>query len=115
MTASGDLTYEVLVSDLAPIQGATMPDGGQPRWSPLSHTPVSGPPPAALVDPPITRAQTAALGDWIAGHGRTLRYIYITHWHGDHWLGAGQLLRRFPEATVLASPATVGRIRSSIA
>jgi glyoxylase-like metal-dependent hydrolase (beta-lactamase superfamily II) len=67
------------------------------------------------VDPPITRAQTAALADWIEGHGKTLEYVYITHWHGDHWLGASTLLRRFPSATVLASPKTRGRIQDSIA
>jgi len=115
MNTRDELRYEVLVSGLAPIEGAALPDGRPAHWSPLSHTLVFGQTSAAVVDPPITRAQTAALADWIAAHGRRLEYIYITHWHGDHWLGTGELLRRFPEATVLAGPGTVGRIKASVA
>jgi glyoxylase-like metal-dependent hydrolase (beta-lactamase superfamily II) len=110
-----ELRYDVMVSDLTPVQDAPTPDGRDPHWSPLSHTLVHGPTAAAVVDPPITRAQTSALADWIDSHGKTLQYIYVTHWHGDHWLGAGQLLRRFPHATVLAGPATARRIRATVA
>ena len=109
------LRYDVLVSGLTPVQDTSAPDGLVPHWSPLSHTLIQGPTAAAVVDPPITRAQTTALADWIAASGKTLQYIYITHWHGDHWLGAGQLRHRFPHATVLAGPATARRIQASIA
>jgi len=109
------LRYEVFVSDLAPVHGPTLPDGTGAHWSPLAHTLVYGPRSAALVDPPITRAQATALGDWIAAHDRRLAHIYITHWHGDHWFGTAELLRRFPDATVLAGPATRARVRASVA
>jgi glyoxylase-like metal-dependent hydrolase (beta-lactamase superfamily II) len=110
MSGTSGLSYDVFVSGLAPVRGADLPNGDPPRWSPLAHTLVYGRQTALLVDPPITAAQTAALGDWIAGHGVELSYVYVTHWHGDHWLGAAQLLRRFPGATVLASAATLERI-----
>lgn len=115
MTSGGGLSYEVLVSDPAPVHDTALPDGQPPHWSPLSHTLLYGPASAAVVDPPITRTQTAALARWIAAHDRRLDVIYITHWHGDHWLGAAQLLERFPDATVLASPATAQRIHAGIA
>jgi glyoxylase-like metal-dependent hydrolase (beta-lactamase superfamily II) len=112
---SGTLNYEVFVSGLAPVQGPALPDGGAPHWSPLSHTLVYGPRTATVVDPPITRAQAGALGEWIAAHERELTYIYVTHWHGDHWFGTAELLRRFPRARVLASSATLARMRASVA
>ncbi|MGV9338920.1 MBL fold metallo-hydrolase [Streptomyces sp. NPDC003688] len=114
MSVSG-LSYDVLVSGLAPVRGDALPNGDPPHWSPLSHTLIHGRQTAALVDPPITRAQTDALGDWIETHGRVLTHICITHWHADHWLGATQLVQRFPEARVFSSPATVERIRAAVA
>jgi L-ascorbate metabolism protein UlaG (beta-lactamase superfamily) len=53
------------------------------------------------------------VGDWIEAAGKRLAYIYITHWHADHWLGTGPLVARFPGAVVYASPATVRRIADS--
>lgn len=115
-TTRNELRHEVLVSDLAPVADLTpVPDGSPALWQAMSHTLVYGPTSAALVDPPITEAQTAALADWIEARGRRLEYIYITHWHGDHWLGTGDLLQRFPHATVLAGPATARRVNDLVA
>lgn len=113
MSVHGPLQYDVKVSGLLPAAGEPMPNGERPHWSPLSHTLIHGPSEAVLVDPPITVAQTAALGDWIAARGKRLAYIYITHWHADHWLGTGELAARFPGVTVYASRATVRRITES--
>ena len=44
-----------------------------------------------------------ALADWIETKGRRLSRIYITHGHGDHWLGLARLIQRFPGATGLAT------------
>ncbi|HEV3097347.1 MAG TPA: MBL fold metallo-hydrolase, partial [Candidatus Dormibacteraeota bacterium] len=113
MPVRAQLSYDVLVSGLAPVHDDPMPDGGKPHWSPLAHTLIHGPTEAVVVDPPITVAQTNALADWIESFGKTLRHIYITHWHADHWLGTSQLLGRFPGAVVYASAATVDRIVTS--
>jgi glyoxylase-like metal-dependent hydrolase (beta-lactamase superfamily II) len=110
VSASTDLQYDVRVSALLPASAPPLPNGELPHWSPLSHTLIYGPTEAAIVDPPITIAQTTALGDWIESHGRRLAYIYITHWHADHWLGTGVLADRFPGVRVYASAATVSRI-----
>ena len=107
------LRYDVLISGLLPARDADMPNGERPHWSPLSHTLIHGPAEAAIVDPPITAGQTAALGDWIESFGKRLAYIYITHWHADHWLGTAQLARRFPGVTVYATGATIARMVTS--
>lgn len=104
------LRYDVLVSGLLPASGAPLPNGERPRWSPLSHTLIHGPTEAALVDPPITVAQASALADWIESFGKRLAFIYVTHWHADHWLSTGELARRFPGVAVYASRATIDRM-----
>jgi hypothetical protein len=44
-----------------------------------------------------------AEADWIETKGRRLSRIYITHGHGDHWLGLARLIQRFPGAIGLAT------------
>jgi glyoxylase-like metal-dependent hydrolase (beta-lactamase superfamily II) len=114
MSANGTLDYDVKVSGLLPAAGEPLPNGERPHWSPLSHTLIHGPTEAALVDPPITIAQTAALANWIEAKGKRLACIYITHWHADHWLGTSGLAARFPGVVVYARQATVRRITESI-
>jgi glyoxylase-like metal-dependent hydrolase (beta-lactamase superfamily II) len=79
------LSYDVFVSD-GPVGsgGERMPDGAPLTWSPLSSTLISGQRDALLVDPPFTRTQIRAVGDWVERSGRRLAYIYATHGHGDH-------------------------------
>ena len=40
---------------------------------------------ALLVDTFLGDAQTKELADWIEAKGRTLRTIYLTHGHPDHF------------------------------
>ncbi len=44
-----------------------------------------------------------ALADWIEAKGRRLSRVYITHGHGDHWLGLARLAQRFPGVKGLAT------------
>src|SRR5689334_12439693 len=66
---------------------------------------------ALLVDPPFTRTQIQAVGDWIERAGRRLAYIYATHGYGDHWFGTGNWLSaslgQIPETPVLAEAVPV--------
>ena len=50
----------------------------------------------------IADAVQAALGD------RPLDYIFLTHSHYDHVLGSANILRRYPQAKVVAGSYTVG-------
>jgi glyoxylase-like metal-dependent hydrolase (beta-lactamase superfamily II) len=101
------LRHEVFVTEQIPQSGrGPLPDGSTRMWSPITSTLIMGRRDAVLVDPPLTTAQAADVGDWIANSGRELRQIYITHGHGDHWFGAIPLLERFPGVTVLATAGT---------
>jgi hypothetical protein len=111
-TSPAQLSYDVFVSDGPTWAGdERMPDGTQAVWSPLSSTLIFGAHDALLVDPPFTRTQIQAVGDWVERSGRRLAYIYSTHGHGDHWFGTGELARRFPGVTVYATEATIEVMR----
>ena len=84
----------------------TLPDGNPRMWSPISTTLIMGQKDAVVVDPPMTTDQAEAVVAWVEASGHNLVGIYITHGHGDHWLGAIPLVERFPAATVYATEAT---------
>jgi glyoxylase-like metal-dependent hydrolase (beta-lactamase superfamily II) len=105
MTSS--LNYKLFVTEQIPQSGrGPLPDGTTRMWSPITSTLILGTREAVLVDPPLTEAQAADVGDWIESSGRRLRQIYITHGHGDHWFGAIPLLKRFPGVVVRATEGT---------
>jgi glyoxylase-like metal-dependent hydrolase (beta-lactamase superfamily II) len=104
---SQPLQHKIFVAGQIPQSGrGPLPDGSTRMWSPITSTLITGRDDAVLVDPPLTKTQAAEIGDWIAATGRTLRQIYITHGHGDHWFGAIPLLQRFPDVSVLATEGT---------
>jgi glyoxylase-like metal-dependent hydrolase (beta-lactamase superfamily II) len=93
--------------DLAPgVQYAT--------WSPISSTLITGERDAVLVDPLMTTTQARVLAGWIAATGKNLTTVYVTHGHGDHHFGLGEILDRFPSARALAAPAVVEHMRASV-
>ena len=101
------LGYKSFVTEQIPQSGrGPLPDGSTRMWSPITSTLILGSHDAVLVDPPLTEAQAADVGDWIEASGRQLREIYITHGHGDHWFGAIPLLNRFPGVAVRATEGT---------
>jgi glyoxylase-like metal-dependent hydrolase (beta-lactamase superfamily II) len=108
---SSDLSYSTFVSDgVVRASGARLPEGDPIVSSPITSTLIAGATDAVLVDPPLTLDQTRLVGDWIEQSGRSLKYIYVTHAHGDHWFGSAQLVRRFPGVVVYATPGTIVRM-----
>ena len=105
------LTLEVYTIPGRPIVSATKSEGpgDVPMWSPSSATLIYGEHDAVLVDVPATFDQTDALADWVESKGRRLTHIYITHGHGDHWLGLARMIQRFPGATGLATAEVLAR------
>jgi glyoxylase-like metal-dependent hydrolase (beta-lactamase superfamily II) len=100
-TGTATLTYDVFVND-PPPQDGVLPNGEPKRFSPMASTLIYGSSDAVLTDPGMTEEQARVLGDWVAGKGRSLTDIFITHGHGDHWFAAGLLAERFG-ARIVAS------------
>ena len=71
---------------------------------------------AILVDAQLTRSAGRELAEWVAGKGRRLLAIVVTHEHPDHYFGAEEVLRLFPDAQLLAAPPVVeGILRTAAA
>jgi glyoxylase-like metal-dependent hydrolase (beta-lactamase superfamily II) len=66
---------------------------------------------AVLVDTFLTIEENERLIDWINERGRKLTNIFLTHGHGDHAYGVGQLLKAFPGARAVATAGTVAEAR----
>ena len=100
-----DLSIDVYTTPGRPIVSATPPGGpdDQPTWSPMSATLIYGDEDAILVDAWATYDQADALADWIETKGRRLSRVYITHGHGDHWLGLARPAQR-PLSPTMALP-----------
>jgi glyoxylase-like metal-dependent hydrolase (beta-lactamase superfamily II) len=113
MNPAGNLSYDVFVNDPPPPDGF-LPNGEPKRFSPMASTLICGREDAVLTDPGLTEDQARALGDWVAGKGRNLRDIFITHGHGDHWFAAGLLAERFG-ARVVASAGTIAQMHVGVA
>jgi glyoxylase-like metal-dependent hydrolase (beta-lactamase superfamily II) len=85
------------------------------KWVANTTTLIHGKRDALLVDTFLSEAQTAELADWIAGSGKRLSTIYITHAHPDHFFGLKLLLDRFPEARAIAPAQVVDAMQAALA
>ncbi|UFZ08268.1 MBL fold metallo-hydrolase [Bradyrhizobium ontarionense] len=83
-------------------------------WVANSSTLIYGERDAVLVDTFLTMDQSKGLADSIAASGKTLKAIYVTHAHGDHFFGIRILQDRFPDAKALATPEVVARMKLQI-
>ncbi|HEY4462965.1 MAG TPA: MBL fold metallo-hydrolase [Streptosporangiaceae bacterium] len=105
------LSYDVFVSPEKPFTAPPPRVGDPPAWDPTTSTLIFGARDAVLVDPLMTVREATALADWVALHDRRLTTIYITHGHGDHFLGLSVVLERFPHARAVATAGTVEQMR----
>ena len=105
------LNYDVFVAPEKPFVASPPAVGDAPAWDPTTSTLIFGARDAVLVDPLMTVPEASALADWVALHDRNLTTIYITHGHGDHYLGLPVLLDRFPDARPVAAPRTARHMR----
>jgi glyoxylase-like metal-dependent hydrolase (beta-lactamase superfamily II) len=107
------LRYDVFVAPEKPFIAPPPRVGDPPAWDPTTSTLIFGARDAVLVDALMTVREATALADWVALHDHQLTTIYITHGHGDHYLGLSVLLDRFPRARAVATAATVAQMRKN--
>jgi glyoxylase-like metal-dependent hydrolase (beta-lactamase superfamily II) len=83
-------------------------------WVTNTVTLIYGDRDAVLVDTFLSEQHSRELLDWVVESGRNLTTIYITHAHGDHFLGLKLLLDKFPNAKAIATAPVVAAIREQI-
>jgi len=109
---SDPLNWDVFVTPGIPIVMTDMPPGvREAHFQAMASTLIHGRRDAVLVDAFMTVQQANNLADWIAAKGKSLKTIYFTHGHGDHWFGLGTLRERFPRARAVATPNAVKMMR----
>src|ERR1700681_3438710 len=109
------LGYKVLTIT-RPGRGGGMPPGKEAlMWIANSATLIYGERDAVLVDTFMTVEQCSGLADAIVATGKTLKAIYVTHGHPDHFFGLKVLQDRFPNAQALATREVVAKMRLQIA
>ncbi len=101
------LSYDVFTAPEKPFAGPPPAAGDALAWDPTTSTLIFGARDAVLVDPLMTIAEATALAGWVGLHDRRLTTVYITHGHGDHYLGLPVVLDRFPVARPVATAGTV--------
>lgn len=104
-THANALNYEVFYSKRTGLNRDPNTPAGldELKWVPNSATFIYGETDAVLVDVFLAIEHSNALADSIAATGKNLKYIYITHPHGDHFYGLQLLLDRFPNAKAIAT------------
>jgi glyoxylase-like metal-dependent hydrolase (beta-lactamase superfamily II) len=105
------LHYETLTARRPGVTRDLPPGNPDLRWVANSATLIHGDTDAVLVDTFTSIEHNELLVDWVRDHGRDLKYIVITHGHGDHFFGIKQLLEAFPGARAIASPGAAAASR----
>jgi glyoxylase-like metal-dependent hydrolase (beta-lactamase superfamily II) len=98
LAGAANLLTDVFIGPFLPFER------GNGTFAATTSTLVYGSSEALLIDAQHIRTDVAALADLIERTGRRLTTIYVTHGHADHWYGAGELVARFPEARLVATP-----------
>ena len=83
-------------------------------WVTNTVTLIYGERDAVLVDTFLSVEHSKELADWVAESGKNLISIYVTHAHGDHFLGLKLLLDRFANARAFATASSVAGIQNQI-
>jgi glyoxylase-like metal-dependent hydrolase (beta-lactamase superfamily II) len=108
------LRYKVFTATRPGLNRDVPPGKESLMWVANSSTLIHGERDAVLVDTFLTVDQCNGLADAIAAGGKTLKAIYVTHAHGDHFFGIKVLQDRFPNAKALATPEVVTRMKLQI-
>ena len=109
------LQWKLFIRRRASATQGTPPGKDGLKWVANTTTLIHGEEDALLVDTFLSEAQTAELADWIAGSGKRLSTIYITHAHPDHFFGLKLLLDRFPKARAITPGQVVDAMQATLA
>jgi glyoxylase-like metal-dependent hydrolase (beta-lactamase superfamily II) len=108
------LNWKLLTKKRAGVTQGVPPGKEDLAWVNNTVTLIYGERDAVLVDTFLSVQHSNELVDWLEESGKNLTTIYITHAHGDHFLGLKILLDKFPRARAFATASTVANIRDQI-
>jgi len=80
-----------------------------------TSTLVAGAKDAILIDAQFTLPDAKKLVDMLKASGKNLTLVYVTHQHPDHYFGFEVIKEAFPNAKLVALPATVAGIQKTAA
>jgi len=83
---------------------------GSPEGFLVNSTLVTGDKDAVLIDAQFTIADGKRVADAVKESGKNLTLVYVTHSHPDHYFGFVSIKDAFPNAKLVALPATVAEI-----
>jgi len=86
---------------------------GSPEGFLVTSTLISGAQDAVLIDAQFTLADAKAVAARILASHKKLTTVYVTHAHPDHYFGFPALKEAFPDAKLVALPATVAGIEKT--
>lgn len=104
------LNYDVLNNRRNGVTRGVPEDTKALQWVSNTSTLIYGDQEAVLVDTYMTKVANQELIDWIKDHHVTVKYIYLTHAHADHFFGAGMVKAAFPGARIIGTRATADGI-----
>ena len=108
------LNWKLLTKKRAGVTQGLPPGKEDLAWVTNTVTLIYGEHDAVLVDTFLSVQHSKELVDWLAQSGKNLTSIYITHAHGDHFLGLKTVLDRFPNARAFATASTVAAMQNQI-
>ena len=111
---NSSLQWKLFIRRRASATQGAPPGKDELKWVANTVTLIYGEHDALLVDTFLSEAQSAELADWIAGSGKRLSTIYITHAHADHFFGSKLLRDRFPHARAITLPQVADAMRHAL-
>jgi glyoxylase-like metal-dependent hydrolase (beta-lactamase superfamily II) len=108
------LNWNLLTKKRAGVTQGVPPGKEDLAWVTNTVTLIYGERDAVLVDTFLSVQHSNELADWLTESGKNLTTIYITHAHGDHFLGLKILLDKFPKAKAFATASTVAAMQNQI-
>lgn len=105
-----NLKYDVMNNKRDGVTRGVPEDTKDLQWVSNTSTLIYDDENAVLVDTYMTKSANQELIDWINEHHVTVKYIYLTHAHADHFFGAGMIKAAFPGAKIIGTRATADGI-----
>ena len=109
-----ELEWKLLTKKRGSATQGVPPGKEHLAWVTNTVTLIYGQRDAVFVDTFLSVQHSKELLDWVAESGKNLTTIYITHAHGDHFLGLKFLLDRFPNARAFATAFVVAAMQNQI-